>query len=236
MSCDWLVIAPHPDDAELGVGGLLAKLAAEGQRLVLVDLTRGERATRGTPEQRQEEARAAAAVFKLAARENAGLPDGALQDTPAQRLRVAHFIRKHRPAVLLAPMGPDRHPDHTAAHALCIAANFEAGLATTPDEHPPHRAARLFHYYPYTEPTQTPPLVVDISAYFEMKLNALRQYRSQFHHPGYGGAETMIATKAFWDNITTRAAYWGARIGVEYGEPLYTTLPVNPEIILHPSR
>jgi N-acetylglucosamine malate deacetylase 1 len=234
MSGDWLIVSPHPDDAELGVGGLIAKLTAQGQRVVLLDLSRGERSTRGTVEQRQVEARAAAKVLGVTLRENAELPDGGLQDTAEQRLRVAHFIRKHRPTVLLAPRGPDRHPDHTAAYALCAAANFEAGLEKLPDKHPPHRASRMFYYYPYTDSAEVPPLVVDASEWFEMKLNALRQYRSQFHHPGYGGAETMIATKAFWDNITTRAAYWGARIGVEFGEPLFTPLPLNPEKILGP--
>lgn len=228
-----LIIAPHPDDAELGIGGTIAKLCDQGRRVVLLDLTRGERASRGTPEIRAKEAQEAARVLGVGERVCAGIPDGGILDLPDQRARVAQFIRQYAPEVLLAPMGPDRHPDHTHAHLLSLAANFEAGLhqAAKQGPHPPRRADHLFTYYPYTDPEAAPPLVVDVSGHLERKLEALRQYRSQFYNPTHSGPETMIATSQFWDNITTRAAYWGARIGVRYGEPLYATLPLNPEVL-----
>lgn len=227
---DFLVIAPHPDDAELGIGGTMARLCAGGHRVVLLDLTRGERASRGTPEIRAGEAQAAAHSLGVGERACANLPDGGILDLPEQRALVAGFIRKYRPSVILAPMGPDRHPDHTQAHLLCQAANFEAGLRKLPGD-PPHRAAHVFFYYPYTESAAPPSLVLDVSGFFGQKLEALKQYQSQFYDPGREGPQTMIATPEFWDNIQTRASYWGARIGVRYGEPLFAPLPLNPDVL-----
>ena len=117
-SVDVLAIGAHPDDVELGCGGLLAKLSSEGKRIAILDLTRGELSTRGTPNERHAESEHAAAILGLCARENAGLPDGGLSNTPEQRLAVIPFIRRFRPKVVLTLMTPDRHPDHEAAHYL----------------------------------------------------------------------------------------------------------------------
>lgn len=225
MSVDVLAIGAHPDDADLGVGGLLIKLAAQGQRTAILDLTQGELGSRGTVEERQQEAAHAATLLGLACRENAGLPDGGLADIPEQRTVVAHWIRKLKPRLLLLPMVPDRHPDHEAAHHLCKSANFFAGVASidTGDAH--YRAPEVFYYHPYFVGQDTPAFIADISEQFEKKHEALRAFKSQFHNPDYDGPETLVASEQFWGDITTRAAYWGGRIGVAYGEPLFSPDP-----------
>lgn len=230
MSVDLLVIGPHPDDAEIGAGGLMARAAASGRRVGILDLTRGELGSRGTPTSRAEEAAAAAAILGVAVRENAALPDGAVADTPEQRATVITALRRLRPRVLLAPMAPDRHPDHSAAHTLVNAANFLAGLSKIDDGLAPHRADTVLYYHPYAQQEQMPALVQDISDTFETKLTALRAYRSQFFNPEYSGQATYVSSEAFWDGITQRAAYWGARIGVRYGEPFYATSPLALDI------
>jgi len=225
MTCDILAIGAHPDDIELGIGGTLALFAAQGLRVALVDLTQGEMGSRGTVEERAREAAEAAQILGATHRECLGLPDSALADTPEQRMRIADCIRRLRPRLLLTHMAPDRHPDHSAANALVHAANFTAGLIKLDLPGAPHRADRILHFYPYTEGPE-PPLVVDISNTFETKRAALRAYQSQFHNPHYTGPETAISSQAFWDAIETRAAYWGSRIGVAYGEPLHAPLPI----------
>ena len=126
MNLDVLVIGPHPDDAELGAGGTLALLARRGARVGILDLTRGELGTRGTADERSVEAGESARILGLAVRENAGLPDGQLANTPEQRAILITLLRRLRPRVLIVPQAPDRHPDHAAAHALCTDANFLA--------------------------------------------------------------------------------------------------------------
>lgn len=230
MSLDFLVIGPHPDDAEIGAGGTLALLAKRGLKTGILDLTLGELSTRGTVEERAEEAANAARALGVNTRENAGLPDGGLANTPEQRLVIIDLIRRLRPRVLVVPQAPDRHPDHTAAHTLCEEANFLAGLAKIKTEHAPHRAETVLFYHPYAQQESMPAFVQDISETFEAKLAALRCYQSQFHNPGYGGAQTFVSSPAFWEGISARAAYWGARIGVHHGEPFYARGPLALDI------
>jgi bacillithiol biosynthesis deacetylase BshB1 len=229
MSVDLLVVGAHPDDAELGAGGTLALLAHRGKRTAILDLTRGELASRGTPAERAAEAAEAARVLGVAHRENAGLPDGGIDNTAEQRAAVIVVLRRLRPRVLLVPAAPDRHPDHAAAFALLHDANFLSGLGKLPGGEP-HRAARIFGYHAYADQEREPTFVQDISETLELKLAALRAHASQFHNPAYPGNETHVSSPEFWDNITTRAAYWGARIGVKYGEPFYAPTPLALDI------
>ncbi|HPO15568.1 MAG TPA: bacillithiol biosynthesis deacetylase BshB1 [Candidatus Hydrogenedentes bacterium] len=226
MSVDILAIGAHPDDIELGIGGLIAKLAREGRTIALLDLTRGEMGTRGTPELRAQEAEAAAKILGVAHRENANLPDGGLANTSEQQQKIIPFLRKFRPAVILAPMAPDRHPDHQAAHALVRDANFFAGLEHIDTGQKPHRTPQLFFYHPYFEHAM-PTWIANISSHFSTKMDALRAYASQFHNPSGQGPETFISSKSFWDSIQTRAAYWGSRIGAAHGEALYADGPIR---------
>jgi bacillithiol biosynthesis deacetylase BshB1 len=230
LNIDVLAVGAHPDDADLGVGGLLCKIALAGKKVVLLDLTKGELGSRGTVEERRAEAAEAAKVLGILGRQNAGLPDGGIANTPEQRLVLIRIFRELKPTVLLAPMAPDRHPDHTAAHELVRDANFFSGVYGVDTGQPPHRAATIYYYRAYEGTGESPSHVVDISAVFKQKLAALRAFRSQFYNPDYSGPETMIASAAFWEAIRTRAEYWGNRIGVRYGEPLYGTLPVAMDL------
>ncbi len=224
---DVLAVGAHPDDVELGIGGILHKLAGLGYRLAILDLTRGETSTRGSVEERAEEAARAARVLGVASRHNAGLPDGALANTHDQQSRVIPFIRMLRPRLLFIPMCDDRHPDHRAAYHLVRDAAYFAGLVRIETGHEPFRPGRVYFYHPYYEDRAAPAMAVDISADFEAKLEALRAHASQFHNPGYPGRPTQISSEAFWENIRTRARYWGSRIGADYAEPIYAEGPVG---------
>jgi len=224
---DVLAVGAHPDDADLGVGGMLLKLNGAGHRSVILDLTRGELSSRGPVEGRAKEAAEASRRLGVRARYHAGLPDGGLANNPEQRKAVVSFIRKYRPKLLLAPHMPDRHPDHVAAHQLVRDANFMAGLNKIDTGQDPYRAPTILYYHAYFEPAMTPTFVVDISDVIEKKLEALKAFESQFYNPNHDGPETYVSSKAFWDGITTRAAYWGARVGVSHGEPLFADGPVG---------
>jgi len=226
VSVDVLAIGAHPDDVELGIGGLLHKLVKMGRTVAILDLTRGEMGTRGTSEVRAREAAAAAKILGITHRDNAGLPDGGIANNAEQQQKVIPFIRTYRPSILLAPMSPDRHPDHQAAHALARDANFLAGLERLDTGQERYRTPQLYFYHPYVEHVM-PAWIVDISDHFPVKMDALRAYASQFHNPSRPGTETFISSKAFWDSIQTRAAYWGSRIGAAHGEALYADGPIR---------
>lgn len=215
MTVDILAIGAHPDDVEIGIGGLVRKLADQGYRVGILDLTQGELGTRGSVEERRAEAAHAAEILGVAVRENAGLPDGGVADSEDQRLAVIPHLRTLRPRMILAPMRHDQHPDHEAAHYLVRNANHFAGLAKMMPETAESRwrTPRVLYYSVYTEPA-IPDLIVDVTGQFDAKLDALRAFRSQFHNPDYDGQETWVSTAAFWETIRTRAQYWGARLGV----------------------
>jgi len=223
---DVLAIGAHPDDVELACGGLLINLVRQGKRVAVLDLTRGEMGSRGDAEQRAKEAEAAAQIMGIHAREDADLPDSRLANTAEQQRAIIPFIRKYRPAIICALMAPDRHPDHGAAHALSRDANYYSGLSRIDTGQEPYRAPRIYYFYPYAELAGAPPCIVDVSDAFETKMKALQAYESQFHNPHYPGPATHISSEEFWEGIETRARYWGGRIGVTYGEPLYTDTPL----------
>lgn len=230
MNVDIMAIGAHPDDVELGVGGMLHKLARNGYRIAILDLTRGEMSTRGTVEERLGEAADAAQILGISLRENAGLPDGALANTTEQQRTVIPYLRRFRPQLILAPMAVDRHPDHSAAHALIRDANFFAGLQRIETGQERYRAPSIFYYFPYGD-MEMPTFIVDISEDFEAKQAALKAHASQFFNPKYLATPTQISSEKFWNSIQTRAAYWGTRIGVEYGEALYADGPVAVDLL-----
>ena len=226
MTVDVLAVGAHPDDVELGIGGLVHKLAQGGFSVGILDLTRGEMSSRGTVEERDREAAKAAEILGVATRENVGLPDGAVTNTAEQQRRLIPFLRAFRPRVLLAPMNADRHPDHRAAHALVRDADYFAGLHRIETDRPPHRVPNVYYYYPHFEDVAVPQFIVDVSAHFDAKLAALEAHASQFFNADYEGEETYTSSEAFWGSIRTRAAYWGHRINAAYGEPLFAERPV----------
>ena len=226
---DVLAVGAHPDDVEIGIGGTILRLVDEGRRVAILDLTRGELGSRGTSEARRKEAREAAKALGVVARECAELPDGGLTDSVEQRQSVIGAIRAMRPKTILSHMKPDRHPDHEAASELVRHANFYSGVGSIQTGTEAYRAATFLQYRPYYEDATPPQFVVDVSSYFEKKLEVLKCFRSQFHNPNYEGPETMISSEKFWAGIRTRAAYWGYCIGVEYGEPLFSDMPAALE-------
>jgi bacillithiol biosynthesis deacetylase BshB1 len=226
MNVDVLAIGAHPDDVDLGVGGTLLLLAAQGFTTAILDLTQGEAASRGTADERVREADKSARILQVRERYNAELPDGGIANTPEQRLRIIPFIRALKPTVILHHHATDRHPDHGVAHALVRDANFFAGVSTVETDEDPYRAPYLYSYHPYQDSADPPAVVMDVSDFQERKLRALKSFKSQLYNPGYAGPETYVSSPEFWDNITTRAAYWGSRVGVTYGEPLYSAGPL----------
>ncbi len=217
---DLLVVAPHPDDGELGCGGTLARAKAEGLSTGILDLTRGEMGSKGTPEERAQEVEAASRILGLDYRGNLGLPDGGLADEPEPRLRLAQALRELRPRIVLAPLEADRHPDHTAASRLVVAAVHLAGLKRAPLEGEPFRVERLF-FYPGNHPF-TPSFLVKISAFIGKWEEAVLAYRSQF--AGEAVSET-VGPKGVEARKALRR-YWGNYLGVDYAEPFLSPLPL----------
>ncbi len=228
---DLLVFAPHPDDAEINCGATIARHVRLGASVVVVDATRGELGSRGTPAIRAEEAAAAAAVLGVGVRENLGLPDGHLRgEDPAQRSALVDCLRRHRPGVVLAMHGHARHPDHIALAALVGGAIKAAALhgLRTASGAPAHHGMRLWWYE--AELRLEPDLLVPAEAAdWQRKLDAIRCYGSQLHQTGAEARPTTIAAPGFVDDIDLRGRYWGRQCGVSHAEA-FATGPDLPRV------
>jgi bacillithiol biosynthesis deacetylase BshB1 len=219
---DCLVIAPHPDDAELGMGGTIAQLIDQGKQVGILDLTNGEPTPHGSIELRAQETAAASAALGITWRENLGLPNRSLEHTLEARAKLAGVIRRARPRWLFAPFWNDAHPDHTAATSLVEAARFWAKLTKSELPGEPFHPQRIYYYYcVHLKLAPQPAFVVDISQQWERKLASIRAYESQF----ITGRPTEPPT--FLDELTSEAAYWGKSIGAAYGEPFASREPVG---------
>jgi bacillithiol biosynthesis deacetylase BshB1 len=217
-----LAIAPHPDDAELGMGGAIIQLISQGYRVGILDLTDGEPTPHGSPELRRQETDAASRVLGIHWRGNLGLPNRSLESTLDARMQVASVIRLSRPRWLFAPYWVDAHPDHVAATALIEAGRFWAKLTKTEMSGEPHYPERIYHYYcVHLRHQAQPAFVLDISAEFERKMQAIACYASQF----VTGRPKEPPT--FLDQLRVEAAYWGNLIGCRYGEPFAAREPVG---------
>ena len=224
MNLDVLVFAAHPDDAELSMGGTIAKLTSQNFKVGLIDLTRGELGTRGSTDIRQKEAFQAALSLKIAVRENLNIPDGNIEKNQQNLVKVIMAIRKYRPKIIFAPYFNDRHPDHVDASALVKQAMFSTGLMKikTFDKEvaqQAYRPNRLF-YYMQTY-TFEPSFIVDVSSCFEIKMKAVNSYSSQFFNPKSTEPETFISKPGFIQYIESRAQFYGFQIGKQYGEPFF---------------
>jgi len=219
---DILTFAPHPDDAELGCGGSLIRAVDQGLRVAVADLTVGEMGSRGTPESRQRERQNAAELIGLQARYSLGLPDSQIGAEPYQRIPLIELIRATRPRIVLIPYGQDRHPDHAAASQLVANACFFAGVRKV-GEGRPHRPERVY-YYSLHSPFP-PTFVIDVSPAWDRKMAAVRAYQSQFQHNN-GDVETALSSPSFMRTLEARAIWFGAMIGVAYGEAFYAPGPV----------
>jgi N-acetylglucosamine malate deacetylase 1 len=211
---DYLVIAAHPDDAELCLGGTILSLKAEGRRVGVLDLTNGEPTPHGSVEIRARETAAATALLGLDYRGNLGLTNRALVADLESRKKLAGMIRQLRPRVLLAHYWEDAHPDHVAASALVEAARFWAKLSKTDMPGEPFFPKKIIYFYSmHLRAHVQPSFVVDVTPFLEKKLQAIACYHSQFIL-GRGAAGPT-----FLDEVRTLAAYWGYLIGKGYGEP-----------------
>ena len=221
MKLDLLVFAAHPDDAELACSGTIAAHIASGYKCGIVDLTKGEMGTRGNPELRIEEATESARILGLEVRENLGFADIKYLNDWEHQLEVIKMIRKYRPSIILANAIRDRHPDHGKGAELLQQAFFKSGLTklqTLLDgvEQEAYRAKHLYHYIQndYIEPS----FIIDISDFWDKKINSIMAFKSQFYNPDSGEPATFISSSGFIESIEARAKELGHRIGVKYGE------------------
>lgn len=221
-----LAVGPHPDDVEIAAGGTVALLAAAGHRVVMVDLTRGERATRGTPEIRAREAAEAAGILGAAERECLELPDtGVAARDPEQVNRLVSVIRKHRPRLVLTLHENDDHPDHREGAELVRRAVYLAGLRNYPGPGgEPWRAGRVL--FAMGRGPFEPTCIVDVSGTAAVKRRALEAYRSQFFREADDPLTTPISEPGFLDRIEARDRVMGGRIGAAFGEPFFESVPV----------
>jgi bacillithiol biosynthesis deacetylase BshB1 len=227
MSVDVLAIAAHPDDVELSCAGTLVRLAQQGRRFGIVDLTRGEMGTRGTPEDRREEARQAAGILGASFRETLDFGDGGLAKSEANELALIDLIRREKPRLILTSYPDDRHPDHRRAGELVTDAAFYAGLRKRETAYPAHRPQQTVYFSAaYVHP---PTFVVDVGPAMELRRSAIRAYRSQFHDPNSRDPETLLSQETFLEMVEARARHFGFLIGVEFGEGFVSKRPPRIE-------
>ncbi len=223
MKVKILAFGAHPDDVELSCSGLLAKHKLLGDKIAIVDLTKGELGSRGTIETRKKEALAASKILKIDARENLGLSDGFFENNKKNQLKVIEKIRKYQPDIVLCNAINDRHPDHGKGAQLIVDACFLSGLIKIETKEKnkkqlPWRPKRVFHYIQdlYIEPQ----ILIDISNVWEQKKASILAYSTQFNDSKSTSKEpkTYISGDNFLQSIEQRAALFGKRIGVKYGE------------------
>ena len=221
MKLDVLVVAAHPDDAEIAVGGTLLRLKAAGAKIGIVDITRGEMGSRGTQADRDAETAAADKVMQLDLRENLGQPDSRVQVTIEAREALAGIFRRLQPDVVIAHHTGDLHPDHVAAGQLAQQAWYLSGLRRLAEQNAqtPRRPPHLFHFFGHlaTEPS----LVVDVGAVWDAKEQLIRCYNSQLvpDGPDDDGKHFLFGSNIL-ERVRTKARYWGEQIGALLGEPL----------------
>jgi len=218
-SIDILAIAAHRDDVEQTCGGTLLAMSARGWRTGILDLTRGESGTRGTAADREREANEATRILKVAHREALDLPDGNVQNTHENRLKLAGVLRRLRPRVVILPYWQGRHPDHYTTATLGYEACFVSGLAkveTPGEQNPPHRPFKIVYASLYAD--VRPTFVVDVTGYVEERLQSLLAYRSQYASQAEGG-KLFVPEEEIRERTLAEARHYGLLGGVKYGEP-----------------
>jgi bacillithiol biosynthesis deacetylase BshB1 len=223
---DLLAVGAHPDDVEISCGGTLATAAAQGLSVGILDLTRGELGTNGTPEIRAEEAASAASALGVAGRWNAALPDGGVHaHDPAQVRAVVSLLRMLRPNVVVAHFHQDKHPDHVAASALTDRAIYLAGLRRFDADGDPFRPRA--RYWFASRVGFTPSFVVDVTSAWDAKRAAIEAHRSQVSSDQAGSRPTPLNREGFLEFVESRARHYGGMIGVRFGEPFHATEPLG---------
>jgi N-acetylglucosamine malate deacetylase 1 len=216
MPLDILALAAHRDDVEQTCGGTLIKMAERGFRTGILDLTRGEMGTRGTADEREREANDAARILKASWRRALDIPDGRVENTWENRLKIAAILREQRPRVLILPYWEGRHPDHYTAGILGYEAAFLAGLAKLPVDGSAHRPFKIIYASLYRD--VRPSFVVDITDQFEGRFASLMAYKSQFTDQP-AGSDIFPAQEEIRDRVESVARYYGMLAGVTYAEP-----------------
>ena len=219
---DVLVVAPHPDDAELGLAGTILSMVAEGRRVGILELTNGEPTPLGTPEIRKRETDEATRRLGIAWRGNLGLTNRSLEATLENRRKLAEVFRKIKPTLIFAPYWEDAHPDHTAATKLVEEARFWAKMGKSDMAGTPFHPARILYYFSiHLRIVERPSLLMDISQYTRQKREVLEAYRSQIVDNQPTGVPGVI------DRVLDRNRYWGIMAGVESAEPFASREPVG---------
>jgi N-acetylglucosamine malate deacetylase 1 len=222
MKLDILVMAAHPDDAELGCSGTICASIAQGKKVGIVDFTRGELGTRGTPEMRLAESEEATKILGIHARENLGFRDGFFVNDEDHLMKLIRVIRRYQPEMVLANAPFDRHPDHIKGSQLAVDACFKAGLRmieTFEDDGMPQKEWRPKNVYHYIQDRHIKPdFVVDISNFWEQKEASIRAFKSQFYDPNSTEPNSYLSSPAFLKFVEARNREMGHAIGVEFGE------------------
>ena len=229
---DLLVIMAHPDDAELLCGGSLSKTAARGDRVGVLDLTRGEAASIGSVETRAEAAARSAEVMGLAVRRNAGLRDSGLINDDESRSVVVGLIRELRPRVIVTHWREGRHPDHRVAAQLAYDASFLSALKNYDAPGDPHQPEKVVHCLLFREDAPPPSFVVDITDHIDTKMAALACFESQFSGKASAGEVFGAGDRPLEDQIRAQCAHHGSRIRCVYGEPFWTRETVALESLV----
>ena len=219
---DVLVVAPHPDDAEISMAGTILHLLSQGRRVGIIDLTNGEPTPRGSIEIRQQETAQASSILNITWRGNLGLPNRSLQHTLAAREQLAAVMRLCRAEVIFAPYWQDAHPDHLAATELTDASRFWSKLSKTEMDGEPFHPRRIYNYPSvHLKLAIVPAFILDISDYWGTKLEAIQAYASQFDNAPSSSSRT------FYDKLQTDAEHWGDLIGCRFGEPFSCREPIG---------
>ncbi len=221
MKLDILAFGAHPDDIELGCGGLLISEARKGKKVGLIDLTKGEMGSRGTVAIREQEAAEAAQIINASVRLNLEMPDGKFELNDENKWKVISCIRKYKPDIVITNASYDRHPDHGRAAKLVEEACFLSGLIKYQQsdlQEDPWRPKAIYQYMQFYH--HKPHFIYDISDVMDQKLECIKAHKSQFWNPDSEEPKTLIASEEFFNAITARSAEFGLQAGFKYGEPL----------------
>lgn len=227
---DALFFAAHADDIELSCSATLAGIVRSGRRAGIVELTRGEMGTRGTPQQRRREALSSARILGAAFRHQLDFGDGAMRTGREEELQVIEVIRQTRPSIVFSPYLEERHPDHARTGRLVTDAAFYAGLRALKTDTPAHRPQVTIYYlqnYMYA-----PSFVVDVTATWKTKMRAIAAFKSQFFNASSKEPKTFISRPEFLEAIVARGRHFGALIGSAYGEAFVTRQPPKVDDIV----
>ncbi|HPN38742.1 MAG TPA: bacillithiol biosynthesis deacetylase BshB1 [Melioribacteraceae bacterium] len=224
MELDILILTAHPDDAEISIGGTIAKFTDNGYKVGIVDFTEGELGTRGTKATRRREAEDASKILKLSYRTNLKIPDGKVKFDNKYLNLVITEIRKTKPKIIFAPYFNDRHPDHIGAGILAKESYFFSGLPKIKTklngkEQEPFRPQKLFYFMMTYE--FTPSFINDVTNYIDIKMDSILAYKTQFFDPNSNEPETFISKPGFLEAIKAKAKYYGFKINKDYGEPFF---------------